>query len=125
MMRITATKGLNKLSAYLALTCLLVFCSCQKTFKEDYQQLRLDATEYMLTGDGGSFELMVYYSSSWKATLRSEETDWVILSRTSASGQSYMRVTWDSAVDHSRSAFIDIDAGKGGRQTITLIQNAI
>lgn len=99
--------------------------SCNRPFKEDYPELTLSSTEYKLSADGGSFEFMVYYSGSWTAALRAEDSSWLLISRDEASGMAYLRVTYDRAVDYARSAFIDIDAGSGGQMTVTLNQAAL
>ena len=104
---------------------LFLLCSCNKPYREQYPELRVNATEYELSKDGGSFQLMVYYSGAWTVSLRAEDTGWVLLSRDGASGQAYLRVTYDSAVAYARSAWLDLQADNGDQLTITLNQKAL
>lgn len=108
----------------IAILAAAQLLACTRPYEEDYPELKLSATEYQLSTEGGSFQFMVYYSGTWTVNLRAEDPSWVLLSRNGADGKAYVRVTYDSAESYARAAFLDVDAGKGGRQTITLNQKA-
>lgn len=108
------------------LTLALGLCSCSGRFMENYPELKLSQTSYWLGTEGGSFEFMVYYSSSWTCRLETDEADgsWIVLSRDGAPGQAYLRVTYESAEEHPRSASILISADNGDCETVILNQKA-
>ena len=90
----------------IAIAAVFALAACNKPFEEKYPELVLDNYSYTLKADGGSIQLMVYYSDSWTAELSGIDTDWIILSRTSAPGQAYLRMTYDSAVSGERTAYV-------------------
>ena len=86
--------------------------------------LIFDGSTYTLDADGGSIQIMVYYSDSWTAELTGADTNWIVLSRTSASGQSYLRITYDSAVSVDRTAYITFYPAHGEPVDLKLTQKA-
>lgn len=104
----------------------LVLCSCTGRFVENYPSLKLSQTSFLLEREGGTFEFMVYYSSSWQCSLEMDESDgdWIVISRNSAPGQAYIRVTYESAAANPRSASIVITADNGDAETVILNQKA-
>lgn len=108
----------------IAIVAVFAMAACNKPFEENYSQLVLDNYSYTLDADGGSIQIMVYYSDSWTAELTGADTNWIILSRTSASGQSYLRITYDSAVPVDRTAYITFYPAHGEPVDLKLTQKA-
>ena len=108
----------------IILVAAFAMAACNKPFEENYSQLVLDNYSYTLDADGGSIQLMVYYSDAWTAELTGADTSWLILSRTSASGQSYLRITYDSAVNVDRTAYVVFYPSKGEPIELKLTQKA-
>ena len=107
----------------LAIIAAFTLAACNRPFEEKYPQLILDNYSYTLSQDGGSLHIMVYYSDSWRAELScATGTEWIQLSRTEASGQAYMRITYASAVDVERVAFVDFYPSSGEPVQLTLTQ---
>lgn len=110
----------------ILLASLLAFCSCSSRFVENYPSLRLSQTSYWLDSGGGTFEFMVYYSSSWECRLETDVQDgeWIMLSRNGADGQAYIRVTYEASEGFPRAACIVIAADNGDIETVSLNQKA-
>ena len=110
----------------LIIAILAVFAAyaCNKPFEEHYPDLMLDKYDYELAADGGSLHLMVYYSAAWTAELSAADTSWIILSRTEAPGQAYIRITYDSAVNVDRTAYIIFTPATGEPVELKLTQKA-
>ena len=108
----------------LAIIAALTLAACNRPFEENYPQLLLDKYEYTLDQNGGSLHLMVYYSGAWTAELSSATgNDWIQLSRTGASGQAYIRITYASAADYDRDAYIDFYPSSGESVQLKLTQS--
>lgn len=108
----------------IAIVAVFALAACNKPFEEEYSQLVLDNYSYTLKADGGSIQVMVYYSDAWTAELSGVDTSWLILSRTSASGQSYLRITYDSAIDVERTAYVIFHPTHGDPVELKLTQKA-
>ena len=110
----------------ILLTAVLALCSCNSRFVENYPSLRLSQTSYWLDAGGGTFEFMVYYSSSWECRLETDSLDgeWIMLSRTGAEGQAYIRVTYEASEGFPRAASIVITADNGDKETVALNQKS-
>ena len=108
----------------IAIVAVFAMAACNKPFEENYSQLVLDNYSYTLAADGGSIQIMVYYSDSWTAELTGVDTDWIILSRTSAPGQAYLRITYDSAVEDERKAYVTFYPAHGEPVELRRTQNA-
>lgn len=107
----------------MALIAVMLATACNRPFEEDYQTLVLDKYEYQLDADGGSLHIMVYYSAPWKAEVSSPAgTDWLLLSRTGAEGQAYLRITYDSHAGTDRNAYIDFIPSTGDPVQLKLTQ---
>lgn len=107
----------------IAILAVIATASCNKPFEENYETLVLDKYEYALDADGGSLQLMVYYSKAWRAEVSSSAgTDWLILSRTEAPGQAYIRITYDSYAGTDRDAYIDFIPSEGEPVQLKLTQ---
>lgn len=109
----------------LLLTAVLI-CSCSNRFEEYYPELKLSRNSYLLDSAGGTFQFMVYYSSTWNCSLETDAGDgeWLVLSRDGASGQAYIRVTYESSASSPRTASIVIKADNGDTETVILNQKA-
>ena len=108
----------------IAIVAVFAMAACNKPFEEKYSQLVLDNYSYTLKADGGSIQIMVYYSDAWTAELTGADTDWVVLSRTSAPGQAYLRITYDSAVEAERTAYVTFYPAHGEPVELKLTQKA-
>ena len=108
----------------IAIVAVFALAACNKPFEENYSQLVLDNYSYTLNADGGSIQLMVYYSDAWTAELTGADTSWIILSRTSAEGQSYIRITYDSAINVERTAYVVFYPSTGEPVELKLTQKA-
>ena len=108
----------------IAIIAALSLAACNKPFEENYPELLLDKYEYTLDQNGGSLHLMVYYSGAWTAELESATgTDWIQLSRTGDSGQAYIRITYASAVEYDRDAYVDFYPENGEPVQLKLTQS--
>jgi hypothetical protein len=105
---------------------LMVFglAACNKPYEENYPELLLDRYNITLKADGGSVQMMVYYSDAWTAEVTGVNTDWIILSRTGAPGQAYIRITYDSAIDVERTAYVTFYPAHGEPVELKLLQKA-
>lgn len=110
----------------ILLTAVLALYSCNSRFVENYPSLRLSQTSYWLDAGGGTFEFMVYYSSSWECRLETDVQDgeWIMLSRNGADGQAYIRVTYEASEGFPRAAAIVITADNGDMETVALNQKS-
>ena len=108
----------------IAIVAVFAMAACNTPFEENYSKLVLDNYSYTLKADGGSIQIMVYYSDAWTAELTGADTSWIILSRTSAPGQSYLRITYDSAVDVDRTAYVTFYPAQGDPVELKLTQKA-
>lgn len=107
----------------LAIIAAFTLAACNKPYEEHYPELILDNYSYTLNQDGGSLHIMVYYSDSWRAEVScAAGTDWIQLSRAEASGQAYMRITYASAQDIERVAYIDFYPSDGEAVQLILTQ---
>ena len=108
----------------IAIIAAFTLAACNKPFEENYPELLLDKYEYTLDQNGGSLHLMVYYSGAWTAELTSATgNDWIQLSRTGAPGQAYIRITYDSAADYDRDAYVDFYPASGEPVQLKLTQS--
>ncbi len=108
----------------IAVLVMFAAFACNRPFEEQYPVLVLDKYDYELSVDGGSLHIMVYYSDAWTAELSAADTSWVILSRTGAPGQAYLRITYDSAIDVDRTAYVVLTPSSGEPVELTLTQKA-
>ena len=108
----------------LVLLAALTLAACNKPFEENYPQLVLDSYEYKLNSNGGSLHVMVYYSGSWTAEILPSVggNDWLELSRSGAPGQAYIRISYASAVNVERTAFVEFYPESGEPVQLTLTQ---
>ncbi len=108
----------------IAILAVFAIAACNRPFEENYPELLLDRYNITLKADGGSVQMMVYYSDAWTAEVAGVNTDWIILSRTGAPGQAYIRITYDSAIDVERTAYVTFYPAHGEPVELKLLQMA-
>ena len=108
----------------IAILAVFAIAACNRPFEENYPELLLDRYNITLKADGGSVQIMVYYSDAWTAELTGIDADWIILSRTGAPGQAYIRITYDSAIDVERTAYVTFYPAHGEPVELKLLQKA-
>ena len=51
----------------IAILAVFAIAACNRPFEENYPELLLDRYNITLKADGGSVQMMVYYSDAWTA----------------------------------------------------------
>lgn len=106
-----------------ALAVLWMLPSCNLPFEEKYPSMAVDAEEFPLSIDGGSFAVYVYYDGAWNVSVP-EDVDWLTLESASGKGIGYFTVSYDEAIPQDRSTTATVTNDKGERKEIVFSQKA-
>lgn len=106
----------------ILLVIVLIAISCQHKYRETWEGLRFDSTEYSISHDAEKIAITIWCTGPWTAKLL-EGSDWLNLVETSGNGTSTLHCTFDKNLGLSRRGVLVVE-GCGMSQEITLTHKA-
>ena len=102
------------------LACSIGLTGCMEEYKDEFETLKLDYTQFNLAQEGGEFAFMVYFDGDWTISL-DKDVDWLQLETTSGSGITPVHVYFQENHLFKRTVNMTISGG-GETKTVAISQ---